>query len=103
MCQVAGERGIYCQGFHKLTDEQLHQRHAWLQRRDPSMGRQELEDLANRWQIARQIVRKAPIACDVQTLEKDTCEGWDGFDDPTIARFYKELIGEEIEVASSPS
>jgi hypothetical protein len=39
------------------------------------MSREELEDLDNRWQLARQIVGDLPIACDVQQKEGDSCGG----------------------------
>jgi hypothetical protein len=98
MCQVASERGIYCRGFARLGDEQLSQRYSWLLKNNPWMSREEVEEMANRWELARQIVNRVPIACDSQALEKDTCAGWENFDDATIARFYRELIGEEIRI-----
>jgi hypothetical protein len=99
MCQVASERGVYCCGFGRLTDEQLRQRYSWLLKNNPRMSREALEQMANRWELARQTVNRVPIACDSQTLEKDTCAGWENFDDATIARFYQELVGEQIRVA----
>lgn len=98
MCQVAGDRGIMCHGFRQLTDDELRRRYSWLVRTDPTMSRAKLEHLANTWQLARQIVRRVPISCDAQALEKDTCKGWCDFDDATIARFYEELIGEDITI-----
>lgn len=98
MCQVASEQEIYCRGFKRLSDKELRERYEWLLHRNPTMSRVELEELANRWQLARQIVDRVPIACDAQQIEKDTCSGWDTFDSPTIARFYKELIGDDVTV-----
>ena len=103
MCQVAAERGIYCCGFGRLGDEQLRQSYSWLLRNNPRMSREELEEAANKWELARQIVNQVPIACDSQALEKDTCAGWETFDDATIGRFYQELIGEEIKVVDPAS
>lgn len=103
MCQVASERGLMCHGFSRLTEEQLRKRYSWLLRIKPSMRRAELENLANKWELARQVVQGVPISCDAQAFEKDTCKGWDGFDNETIARFYKELIGKEIAVGPLPS
>ncbi|HET9480646.1 MAG TPA: hypothetical protein VFP98_02730 [Candidatus Polarisedimenticolia bacterium] len=100
MCRVASEKGIYCKGFAKFSDEELRQRYNWLLRKNPQMSREQLEDLANRWQIARQIVDQVPISCDAQTIEHDTCAGWDGFDNAAIARFHQELGGGPIEVVS---
>lgn len=99
MCAIAAEKGIYCHGFAQYTDEQLKERYSWLMRDRPDLKREELEDLANRWELARQIVDKVPLSCDAQQCEHDTCLGWDTFDNPTIARFYRELLGHEITVA----
>lgn len=99
MCQVARDKGIFCRGFD-LSDDEFRQRYSWLTRKDRSMSREELEDRANRWQLARQIVNKVPISCDAQALERDTCEGWDRFDDATLARFYLELTGQEVTIRS---
>ena len=98
MCRIATERGIYCRGFQRLTDEEMKQRYAWLLRRNPNMNRGELEDLANRWQLARQIVDQVPISCDAQALEHDTCDGWATFDDATLVRYYRELVGGDIAI-----
>ena len=97
MCRVAREKGIYCRGFD-VSEAELRSRYSWLTRKNPSMSREELEDRANRWQLARQIVDKVPISCDAQSLEHDTCKGWDGFDDATLARFHQELTGQEVTI-----
>ena len=99
MCQVASEKGIYCRGFRQFTDEELKERYAWMLKRHPGAGREELEDMANRWQLARQIVDRVPLSCDAQQIEHDTCTGWDGFSDEDLARFYRQLLGSEIAIA----
>ena len=99
MCRVASEKGIYCRGFRQLTDEQMRQKYEWILRRKPDMSRVELEELANRWQLARQIVDQVPISCDAQQIEHDTCSGWDGVTDEDLIRFHRELLSEEIEIA----
>ncbi len=98
MCEVASEKGIYCHGFRQYTDEELKERYEWLTRGKGDLSREAIEDLANRWQIARQIVDDVSLSCDAQTKEHDTCMGWDGFDNATLARFYRELLGHEIRV-----
>ena len=98
MCRVASEKGIYCRGFRQLTDEQMKQKYEWILRRNPAMNRAELEDLANRWQLARQIVDQVPISCDAQQIEHDTCSGWDGVSDADLVRFHHELLAEEIQI-----
>ena len=99
MCRVASEKGIYCRGFRQLTDEQMRQKYEWMLRRKPDMSRVELEELANRWQLARQLVDQVPISCDAQQIEHDTCSGWDGVTDEDLIRFHRELLSEEIEIS----
>jgi hypothetical protein len=98
MCQVAAERGILCRGFARFSDVELRDHYAWLLRRNPSMPREELEDLANRWQLAREIVDKVPISCDAQAQEHDICHGWDDFDNATLSRYYRQMTGHEAKV-----
>ena len=49
MCRVAADRGIMCRGFAHFSDAELRDNDAWLLRKNPSMSREELEDLANKW------------------------------------------------------
>ena len=98
MCQIAAERGIFCHGFRQDTHEQLKERYDWLAKRRPDASREELEDMANRWQLARQVVLKVPLSCDAQTSDRDSCGGWDDFDNKTLERFYLEILGKEVTV-----
>lgn len=98
-CDVAARLGIGCLGFRHFSDEDLARRYRWIvRRRDPST-REELEDLANRWQLARQIVQDRPIACDVQAIERDTCAGWDVYSDAELLKFHHRLTGETVRLA----
>jgi len=99
ICKVASDRGIFCQGFHRHSDGGLRRCYSWLDKRRPGMAREELEDLANRWQLARQIVNEAPLACDVQQKEHDSCGGWDDFSNAELSRFFTELTGRSLSVA----
>jgi hypothetical protein len=98
VCEVAGRLGIMCRGFKQFSDEELKKRYDWIVAKRNPKTRDELEDLANRWQIARQIVNDRDLSCDVQTLEEDTCKGWNEFSNATLEKYYRQLCGEPIEV-----
>ena len=97
-CKIAAERGIFCKGFHRYTDEELRKRYDWIADRRPGIGREELESIANDWQLAQQEVFELPMACDVQQRVHDTCRGWNDFTNEQLARFYQQLTGEEISI-----
>jgi hypothetical protein len=99
ICRAAADKGIFCNGFNRFGDGELRRRFAWLGDRARSMSREELEEIANRWQLARQEVDGLPIACDVQQREHDTCRGWDDFTNSDLARFYFQLTGVSVIVA----
>jgi hypothetical protein len=98
-CKVAAEQGIFCHGFARYTEAELRRRYEWIVRRRPTMTREELEEIADRWQMARQDVEGIPIACDVQQKVHDTCRGWDDFSNEELSRFYFEMTGNDIVVA----
>lgn len=97
-CKLAAERGIFCHGFARYSDEDLRKLYGWIVRRRPGMTRAELESIADRWQMARQEVDELPLACDVQTRVHDTCRGWDDFSNVDLSKFYRELTGKEVTV-----
>ena len=97
-CRVAAEDGVFCHGFARYTDLELRRRYDWIARRNPEMTRQELEEIADRWQMARQDVEQVPIACDVQQKAHDTCRGWDDYSNDELTRYYFEMTGNEIDV-----
>ena len=98
-CKVAADENIFCHGFARYTDLELRRRYDWIARRNPKMKRKELEEIADRWQMARQDVDNQPSACDVQQKVHDTCCGWDDFTSEELSRFYYEMTGKEIDVA----
>jgi len=102
-CEVATRHGIYCRGFTQWSFDELKRRYWWLADRRPRITREELERLANIWQVARQQVMGTDCACDTQALEHDTCEGWDQWDAPTLGRYVNELCGEAVEVVPDGS
>lgn len=92
MCLVATEKGVFCRGFRRLSDEEFRDRHDWLIRRNPKASREEIEDLANKWQLARQIVDRVPLSCDAQLRERDVCNGWNEFTNEELEGFCREIL-----------
>jgi hypothetical protein len=97
-CKLAGEKGIFCRGYARFGDGEMRQKYNWITRRHPDMTREELDKIANLWQLARQEVSNLPIACDVQQQEHDMCRGWDDFTNEQLSGFYLELTGQSIVV-----
>ncbi len=96
ICKVAAERGIFCNGFKRYADDELRQRYSWIADKRPGITREELEAIANDWQLAQQEVHELPFACDVQRSVHDTCRGWNDFTNEQLAKFYYQLTGKEI-------
>lgn len=98
VCKVAAERGVFCKGFKRYTDDELRKRYDWIVAKNPVMTREDLERIANDWQLAQQEVHELPMACDVQQKVYDTCRGWNDFTDEQLAKFYFQLTGDEIAI-----
>ncbi len=98
MCMAAAEHGIFCRGFRQYSDDELREKFEWIVRRNPNLRRDELEKMANLWQISRQVLDGVPFACDAQTIEHDTCMGWDSFSNEDLQRFFREILKEEVNV-----
>ena len=98
ICKVAAEKGIFCNGFKRYSDFELRKRYRWIARKDRRYTREEIEDLANRWQLARQDVDELPLACDVQQHEHDACRGWDDFSNEELAKSLGQLTGRVVAV-----
>lgn len=98
ICRLAAQTGIFCRGFRRFSDSELKERFDWIAQRNPNATREELERLADRWQMARQEVQGAFTSCDVQQLEHDSCGGWDDFSDDDLSRFLRELTGRSVAV-----
>jgi hypothetical protein len=98
ICKIAAERGIFCDGFKRYSDDELRRRYSWIADKRPGITREELEEIANDWQLAQQEVYELPFACDVQRKVHDTCRGWNDFTNEQLAKFYYQLTGKEIQV-----
>ena len=99
ICRLAATTGVFCKGFRRYSDEELRERYGWIAKKNPEATRPELEELADRWQLARQDVLGALTACDVQQLEHDSCGGWDDFTNDDLARFLRELTGRTVTIS----
>ncbi len=93
ICMLAARTSIFCRGFRRYSREELEERFGWLARKIPGASREELEQLADRWQLARQEALGAFTSCDVQQAQHDTCRGWDDFSKEDLARFLDEIRG----------
>jgi hypothetical protein len=101
MCEVATRLKLFCGGFSQWKTHELKERYAWIIKNRPGITRKEIEDLANRWQLARQFVLDSPLACDMQTTGCEThptCRGWNMFGDDKLAEFYRDIVKEDIEI-----
>lgn len=98
ICRLAAKTGVLCKGFRRYTNDELKERYGWIVDRNPDVSRGELEEIADRWQLARQDVLGAATSCDVQQLEHDACGGWDDFSNDDLARFLRELTGRKVTV-----
>lgn len=100
ICKLASQTGVFCKGFRRYSNDELKEKYGWIVDRNPDASRGELEEIADRWQLARQDVLGATTSCDVQQLEHDSCGGWDDFSNEDLARFLRELTGRNVSVPS---
>ena len=101
ICKAAADRGVFCRGFNRDDDVALRNRYDWINDRRPGISREDLEDLGDRYQLARQEVHQLPTACDVQAEEHDTCGGWDDFNAEELARFIFEIAKKRVVVSEA--
>ena len=104
VCSVAAKLHILCGGFSQYSFGELKDRYDWIVKtRGKRITRAELEDLANRWQLARQMVNDEELSCDNQRSDHvhPTCKGWDTHSDEDLARFVEELTGEPVSIVTA--
>jgi hypothetical protein len=98
VCKAVGELGIFCEGFKRLSDEQIRTQFDWIARRRPGTPREKLEELANLYHSGRKEATGAEICCDLETREHVACDGWNGFDNRRLEGFYLSLLGEVVQI-----
>jgi hypothetical protein len=103
VCQIAAENNVLCRGFNRDTDDELRWRYADKVPGAFGMARPELERRANAWQLERQRQEGSLLCCDVQSMCYETCRAWNDFTNEELARFCRELLGEQVGVTGSIS
>lgn len=100
ICRIARDKNLFCRGFAQWKLHELKDQYPQIVRSRPRLTRQEMEDLADRWQLARQFATGKELACDVQMHEdqRQTCKSWDAFDDGQLAQFHLELCGARVRI-----
>lgn len=100
ICLVAKEQGLFCHGFAQWKLHELKEKYGQITKSHPHPTREEMEDFADRWQMARQFAKGEGLACDLQLCEDkfQTCKGWDEFSDEELARFHTEICGSDVEI-----
>ena len=94
LCQLMTESGRYCKGFAAWDDDELRDRFHWFCLSRPDIERDELEALADRWQLADQTARGLAAPCDIgatATPERRACQGWSRFTDEELLGFIAEF------------
>ena len=104
VCQVASEKGVYCQGFSQWSFTELKERFPWIAQRHPELTRGELEALANRWCLTREAPELGRITCDLMARapERKPCAGWQEWYEAELEHFCRDLLGEEVRVKPNP-
>ncbi len=98
MCMAAARLGIFCRGFHHLSDDEFRQRFHWITRTRPGAPREELERVVSLYHCGRVEVTGAALCCDVETREHQGCDGWNTFDNPSLEAFYLQLTGRHARI-----
>lgn len=98
LCRVAGRQGFFCCGFAGMDREELARRFPTLPAElldDPEAFERRVEkDL-----LALQDVSHGKLPCDVEgEFRAHPCAGWEEFYEGELARFHRELCGEDVEV-----
>lgn len=98
LCRVAGRQGFFCGGFAGMSPEERARR---FPRLPPEVlgDREAFERLAETDLLALQDVAVGRLPCDVDgELRVQPCAGWEEFYESELARFHRELCGEDVEV-----
>ena len=98
MCQVAGERGIFCRGFRRWNAPDFDRRWRSAIGRSTHLSRAQMEEFANLWQLSEQLRQRVSLACDAKPKGLGGCRGWDEFSNADLSRFCADVLGSRVEV-----
>jgi hypothetical protein len=98
ICDVAARLRIGCRGLDQWSTDELRRRFPWIAEEHPDAAREQLEELAQRWLLSRQMPSHGLLPCDLFARAKGPCAGWEEFYEADLARTYLELFGVEVEV-----
>lgn len=103
MCHVAAELRVFCHGFRRWSDGEFLRRWTKVVGRSTHLSRPQMEQLADLWQLTEQVRLRVPLACDVQTLLRGVCRGWNEFSDKDLERCCGEILGRNVVVQQAPA
>ena len=101
MCEVAASRGIFCRGFRRWHDSEFHLRWKAALGTSTHLSREQIERLADLWQLTEQVRCGVTFACDVTACQQGACRGWDEFTNDELGRFCRDILGVLV-VVSDP-
>jgi hypothetical protein len=95
-CHVAAERGIFCRGFRRFDDHEFHRRWKPVLGQSTHLNREQIERLADVWELCEQVRQRVRVTCDAHAAEPGPCRGWFEFSNETLGRFCSEFLGESV-------
>ena len=101
MCWVNARSRTLCRGFARFSDEELWERYGWIAERHGVKSREELEKLADQWQVQRKKLRRKKLSCDMGNCETDVCSGWDSHTNEALEEFYLCLCDRPVQIVES--
>jgi hypothetical protein len=96
MCQVAAELGVFCRGFRRWSDGEFLRRWTKVIGRSTHLTREQVEPLADLWQLMEQLRLGTTLACDAASLSPGACRGWDEIPDAALELHCRELLGRNV-------
>ena len=100
MCRAAAAEGIFCHGFRRWPESEFHDR--WKRHIGTSthLTRNQMEELADLWQLSEQVSRRDSLICDSQTAFPGACRGWNEFSDADLEAFCLDILALRVTICS---